>query len=195
MSASKKYTEKRSLSDGIVPFVLSIPKASFGRTVFPADWRKNGLNTDAQSVAAGGIKWSEAEWWSLSLGLASVMHHINDGTRFFVNSTVLSAAPIKFYIISKERSSGWKCQCFHRGLSSLTAKSGPILGPRCRHFILWQWEIRVVSSDVDPKGQRYSRFIALVLSTDEARDCSYRLSAHESHRESRLDPRPRRPSD
>lgn len=32
-----------------------------------------------------------------------VMHHINDGTGFSVNSTVLSAAPIKSYIISKEK--------------------------------------------------------------------------------------------
>lgn len=47
----------RSLSDGIVSFVLETPKTTFRGTVSRVDRRKNELNTDAQPRA----KWSQVE--------------------------------------------------------------------------------------------------------------------------------------
>lgn len=67
--------------------------------------RKNAMNTDAEPESSGA-KSSEVEK-SLKRRapqvLDLVMHHINDGARFSVNSTVLSAAQIKFHVISKRR--------------------------------------------------------------------------------------------
>lgn len=72
--------------------------------------RKNAMNTDAEPESSGvkssWVKSSEVEK-SLKRRapqvLDLVMHHINDGAGFSVNSTVLSAAQIKFRVISKRR--------------------------------------------------------------------------------------------